>query len=432
MRSIKILAILLTGLFLSDVLLTVVSWADDPKPARGSRRGRGEKVGTNEIDKAVKAIKQDGDAVEVIKKDPALDPKEKTAAIKERNENIERTIAENPAPQVYDAGATAAFNQGDNTTGFKRSGQAIELAEEEGDPKPWSAALATRAGAYMKLGDNPRAAADAKRALELDPANKKAHGIYKLTEGRPALAKVPKAGSLDPARAMDAEGTGPQFAGNPQDDGAVGGADTGAASGKVKAEYSASADQIRSRELSESAMKQVGLDPRAALASAKKAIALDPGNAKAHMGAALAALATKDFALAKESAAGAINAAGGSGGMENSAGAQAWLAQAYKARALADEGLGEIELAAEGYRRAYQLDAASDAGELKRLLGRVQGQESAAGSETASGSMPRRPGVSPMILALGGPALLGAGFMIWRRRRLPGPPPASVESARDA
>lgn len=182
--------------------------------------------------------------------------------------------------KVRNAAAQQAIQARDWERGLKHADAAVAKAEEKGDSAALADALLTRASAAWYTEDYPKAAADAKRGLELRPGDPKFNGIYQLSKGR-GRGAPPAPGAMAPAGAREQQLT--SFLEDPR---------------LKQAGDRALARGEANRRLAEAARLLAVNDARGALPALDAAVAADPLYADAYMHRALAWSALREITKA--------------------------------------------------------------------------------------------------------------------------------------
>ncbi len=345
---------------------------------------------------------------------------------------------------VQQSGAAAAIEAGDWANGERYASKALALAEASNDPQKLGDALQVRAIGALRARDYARAAADAKRLVDLRPGDKSARMLYESSKNRAApAADAPGSVKVDALRRPAADVPAVSVWNDP----------------RVKEAGRRAADrQAAIKRLNEALAHLQAGRPREALDAAEAARRSDPALADAHMQKAIAWSTLNELAKALLEVTKAIGLWTLQGKAGNLPAAYALRAQfgndlkdypaaladadkalAYDAayapgwlqRAKAGEAIGaDVERALADYKRAAELDP---------RLGAAYDEAVVRLSAAAGRARPLRPGEAQSrdwlkgALAAASALLVFFSALVWRlsRRRRPAPAASGGDERRE-
>ncbi len=150
---------------------------DEKHPGRSSLLNPDQAENMDSCERSVEKLSTDQDNLKTGK----ITQQDYDKSLAETKQKVEEAAAKFPESAPVQTSAARAFIQaGDNAKAVEHATQAMTLAPN--DPFP----ATTRSLAYYKAKDYPKAARDAKKALEIDPSNSAARALYLLSKDRPA------------------------------------------------------------------------------------------------------------------------------------------------------------------------------------------------------------------------------------------------------
>ena len=265
-------------------------------PLGSAFAGRGDDTSAvaSKIDKGGAVGAAANKQAEQAKADLGRNPRDQEAAGRLRqaeetrrgvDEFRDKAAAEYPDSfEIQQAAAGASVKEEDWGGALKYGEKSVALAAD--DPVKLPGALRNYSLAQLKTGDYAGAAASAKKALELKPADRRLASelmaIYQDSRGRGT------------AGTTTARGAGPVAA-------------TGTAPRAVEARPApvlttqGAAERLKANDFARQAAGSLGMDRGRAMGLLQKALALDPGNPEAHRLRAKIAVSDGDFRTALES-----------------------------------------------------------------------------------------------------------------------------------
>jgi tetratricopeptide (TPR) repeat protein len=245
--------------------------------------------------------------------------------------------------------ARGFLNVNESIRATRFADRAAGIAEQKGDAKSLGDALTLGALAYQKAGDYENALMRSKRALEIDPTNRAAMGVYQMSKGRTSGGS--KATAATGGSASSGGGAATAMGGTASGAGRSSFPPAVLSAGSAAPASFVGAGTEKALKLTAEAGRLWSLDKAAALKLLEEAVAADARNAAARAARARARLELGDAAGALEDADAAL-AAGPSAAMRALKG-EALLALGRKG----EEVLAEFKAAAEldgDYSARYQ------------------------------------------------------------------------------